>query len=206
MRILAIDPGIAGAVAVLTESGAFIEAVDMPTVLANKSSSKQMVDAYGLASFVRKHVLEANGDIVALIENVQPMPSIGRGKDADSDERRSMGAASAFAFGKSCGIPLGMIAYAGLSVEFVAPARWKKAFGLGREKDQSRELALRLWPTATDVLKRKKDHNRADALLIARWYADVQRRGETFHTERLIAPLAQDTVRVVPMRADGKPF
>lgn len=170
MRVIGIDPGVAGAVAVL-QGSTFVEAVDMPTVLANKSSTKQMVDAFGLASLLRKHLTEAQGDIVAVLENVQPMPSIGRGGEGD-DDRRSMGAASAFAFGKSCGIPLGILAGLGISVEFVAPARWKKAFSLGREKDSSRELALRMFPTATDALHRKKDHNRADALLMARWYAD----------------------------------
>lgn len=191
-RIVAIDPGVNGAVATLTHGGAFIDVVDTPTVLANKSSTRQMVDAYGLSVILRKHVLEAGGDIVAIIENVQPMPSIARGNQSEGDDRRSMGAASAFAFGKSCGIVLGALAALGISTELVAPARWKKAFGLGREKDQSRELALRLWPTATEHLRLKKHHNRADALLIARWYADVQRAGGGFHGE----PVRRDACAV----------
>lgn len=188
MRIIGIDPGVAGAVALIDEAGTFIAAVDMPTVLANKSSTKQMVDAFGLAAILRPHA-GADGGVVAVIENVQPMPSIGRGGEGD-EERRSMGAASAFAFGKSCGIPLGVLAGLGIPVEFLAPARWKRFFGLGREKDSSRELALRTWPAATEALRLKKHHNRADALLMACWYRNVHLLRPAFEAPPPVTPVA----------------
>jgi Holliday junction resolvasome RuvABC endonuclease subunit len=160
MRILGIDPGVSGACAIVTEAGHYVSAFDMPTVLANKSSNRRMVNAYELAGLVRRALNEAQGDIVAVIENVNAMPD--------------QGVASVFAFGKSYGIVLGVLAALGLSTELVTAARWKKHFGLERDKEQARELATRMFPLAS--LPLKKDHNKAEALLLARWYRDTQCR------------------------------
>lgn len=160
MRFLGIDPGVNGACAVLTDAGTYITAFDMPTVIANKSSNRQMVDAYGLANVLRDVLHDCQGELTAVVENVNAMPD--------------QGVASVFAFGKSYGIILGVLAALGVSVELVSPVRWKKHYALGREKDQSRELAIRMWPLAP--LNLKKHHNRAEALLLARWYRDSQCR------------------------------
>jgi len=170
MRIVGIDPGISGAIGVLGENCSLVEVFDMPTVLANKSSNRQMVNAYELAKRLRTHVVNAPAGVVAVVENVQAMPSI----PGVNGERRGMGSASAFAFGKSYGIIVGALAALGVSLELVAPSRWKGYFQLTRDKDQARELAQRLWPQAELGLKRH--HNRAESLLIARWYAQVHQR------------------------------
>lgn len=64
-----------------------------------------------------------------------------------------------------------MLATLGISTHIVSPMKWKGYYSLGREKDQSRELAQRLWPDAP--LNLKKHHGRAEALMIARYYADA---------------------------------
>ncbi|MDA8260240.1 MAG: crossover junction endodeoxyribonuclease [Betaproteobacteria bacterium] len=155
--IIGLDPGVSGAVGVLTESGKFVDVFDMPTVLANKSSNRQMVNAYELANLLRSQLTNAPADVVAITEGVNAMPE--------------QGVSSVFAFGKSYGILLGVLAALGISTHIVSPAKWKAYFALGREKDQSRELAQRMWPAAP--LGLKKHHNRAEALMLARYYAEA---------------------------------
>lgn len=155
MRIIGIDPGVSGAAALITETGAMLEIMDMPTVLANKSSNRQMVSAYALAAGLRDWMTQ-HGPCVAITENVNTMPE--------------QGIASSGAFMKSYGIILGVVAALGISIEIVSPQRWKKHFSLGRDKDASRELALRMFPAAP--LNLKKHHNRAEALLLAKYYRE----------------------------------
>ena len=156
MIVLGIDPGVMGAIGVLSGSGGYIDCMDMPTVLANKSSNRQMVSPIDLANILRAQLTNAQGDIVAITENVNAMPG--------------QGVASMFAFGKSYGILLGVLAALGISVHLVSPAKWKRFYALGAEKDQSRELAQRMWPAAP--LNLKKHHGRAEALMLARYYLD----------------------------------
>jgi len=168
VRILGIDPGVNGAAALISETGRFLDVLDMPTVLANKSSNRQMVNAYELAKQLRGWLLDSPAGLVAITENVNAMPD--------------QGVASVFAFGKSYGIVLGVLAALGISTEVVAPSKWKGHYQLGREKDGSRELAQRMWPDAP--LGLKKHHNRAEALLLARYYqARVMVRDVSRETE-----------------------
>jgi crossover junction endodeoxyribonuclease RuvC len=157
MQILGLDPGVSGACGVLSATGDFIDVFDMPTIIANKSSNRQMVNAYELANLVRARLNEASGDLVAITEGVNAMPE--------------QGVSGVFAFGKSYGILLGVLAALGISTHIVSPRKWKGFFALGREKDQSRELAQRMWPTAP--LSLKKHHGRAEALLMAKFYTDA---------------------------------
>lgn len=156
MQIIGIDPGVSGAVAVLTESGRFVSVFDVPTVAANKSSNRQQVSPIDLANLIRSQLVNAPADVVAVTENVAAMPG--------------QGVSSMFAFGKSYGIILGVLAALGISTHIVTPAKWKGFYSLGKEKDQSRELAQRMWPDAPLGLKRH--HGRAEALLLAKFYAD----------------------------------
>jgi crossover junction endodeoxyribonuclease RuvC len=157
VRIIGLDPGVSGAVGVLTEAGAYVEVFDMPTVLANKSSKRLMVSPVELANLMRARLQDAAGDAVAVTEGVNAFPD--------------QGVASVFAFGKSYGILLGVVAALGISLHVVSPAKWKGFFALGREKDQSRELAQRMWPAAP--LGLKKYHGRAESLLLAKFYVDT---------------------------------
>src|SRR5688572_18536936 len=111
--IIGIDPGVSGGVGVVSNSGHYIEALDIPTVSANKSSGRRMVNAYDLAAQLRRILADcAHGDVVAVTENVSAMPK--------------QGVSSVFAFGKSYGIILGTLATLGISTELISPAKWKK--------------------------------------------------------------------------------
>ena len=155
-RIIGIDPGVMGAVGITTAEGKFVDVFDLPTVLANKSSQRRQVNAYELASLLRTALLEYP-DVVAITENVAAMPQ--------------QGVSSVFAFGKSYGIILGVLATLGISTHVVSPSKWKGYYQLGRDKDQSRELAQRMWPNAPLGLKRH--HNRAEALMLAKYCSDA---------------------------------
>ena len=157
MQIIGVDPGVSGSVAVLTESGKFVFVDDMPTVLANKSSNRRMVSPADLARMLRTIVIDAPADVVAITESVASMPE--------------QGVASVFAFGKSYGILLGVLAALGISTHIVSPRKWKNFYSLGSDKEQSRELAQRMWPEAP--LNLKKHHGRSEALLLARYYSDA---------------------------------
>jgi hypothetical protein len=62
----------------------------------------------------------------------------------------------------------------------VTPSRWKRHHGIlgsADGKEAGRALALRLFPASAETFSRKKDHNRSDAALIARWAAETIGRG-----------------------------
>jgi|TARA_R110000787_G_scaffold250820_1_gene356388 crossover junction endodeoxyribonuclease RuvC len=80
-----------------------------------------------------------------------------------------MGRTSAFNFGQGVGAIKGVLAALAIPFTPVAPTKWKKSFSLGRDKDESRAVATRLFPTLAAQFTRKKDDGRAEALLIAKW-------------------------------------
>ena len=163
MVIIGIDVGINGAAAALCpaddEGPEFIsDAIDLPTI---PDGTKNQIDEIALARWLR-----LVGATHAVIENVRAMPSI-PGKDA---VRRSMGSASAFRFGMAAGQIRATCRVRGLEVSFVEPSVWKRWHGLaGPDKENSRQLALQRWPLSAYLLRRKKDHQRAEAMLIAKW-------------------------------------
>src|SRR2546429_334336 len=115
MKIISIDPGVSGAIAVLTAKSQLVEVHDMPTMLANKTGNKSMINVAELARLVRTIFRETGEDIRACMERVTAMPSI---PGADG-ERRGMGAASAFSFGRGVGHIEGVLATIGIPVEYV---------------------------------------------------------------------------------------
>jgi len=140
--MIGIDPGITGAVAYL--DGDRAEVWDMPAVAKVVASSD-------LAS-----LLLSVGAKDAVLERAQSMPK--------------QGVASSFGYGVTYGQILGVLGALHISTRLVRPAQWKQRAGLiGKGKEDSRELAIRLWPSLADKLARKKDHGRAEALLIARF-------------------------------------
>lgn len=157
--IVGIDPGLTGAIAVL--HGTRLEHIaDMPTCssgIASRPKSRQ-VDAYALAAILRIHAMDA--DIVA-VERVHALPK--------------QGVSGVFSFGHSAGVVAGVCGALGLSVVYVAPQQWKRGFGLiGQDKGASVAKAVDLF-RFPELLSRKKDHGRADAMLIAAW-ASVERK------------------------------
>jgi len=158
MIIIGIDPGISGAISVL-ENKKIIEIHDTPTMIDGKKNKKQINGAQ-VANII-KSIANGNKEIVIAVEHVNAMPG--------------QGVTSMFNFGQSFGVIKGICAALSLPIYFIRPAKWKKHFNLiNTNKDASRTKAIELYPKNSNELSRKKDSNRADAILIARFFNDTQ--------------------------------
>ena len=150
--IIGIDPGAAGAVAIL-ENGRLTQVFDMPVVeISVGGKNKKRVAPELLASELRLYNL---ADTVAVVEQVGAMPG--------------QGVTSMFAFGQAYGLVLGVLAGLWIPTTTVTPATWKKALKLNTGKDGARAKAAQLWPARADQFKRVKDDGRAEAALLAHW-------------------------------------
>lgn len=167
MVFCGIDPGITGALVVLPDLGE-IEFYDTPTtqVKSGKKLHNQM-DAPAIRIFLSDILARHGKDLFAVIEKVTPMPSYKT--DDPTAERRTMGATSAFNFGKGVGVWIGLLAGLQIPYEEVHPKRWKNLMlsDMGKEKDASRVKAMQTYPQTAKHLSLKKHHGRADALLMA---------------------------------------
>ena len=85
------------------------------------------------------------------------------------------GVASSFAFGYGCGVVRGVFDANQVRIERVTPTTWKKHFGLSKDKEESRAMAIRKFPVSAEQFARKKDHGKAEAALIA-LFGTEQRR------------------------------
>jgi hypothetical protein len=164
MRIGGIDPGINGALALLDVDAegrlVVVDARDMPTV---GESTKREVDVLALIRWLKDHEIDH-----VYLEYVNAQPSR---PDPETGQRRDMGVASAFRFGFIAGEIRACVVGCRIPFTIVAPAKWKKLAGLpggAGNKEASRQLALRLFPDAHNLLARKRDEARAEAILIAR--------------------------------------
>jgi crossover junction endodeoxyribonuclease RuvC len=162
--ILGIDPGLTGALAFRYSDGGFA-IHDMP-VSARTVGKGNQVNEDALADLLYDYANEEGFPdpiTLACIEQVNAMPPF-KGKE------RSTGTASMFAFGMGFGVVRGVVAALGIRREYVPPQTWKKHFGLaGKDKDAARTKAMELFPKLTSQLSRKKDIDRADAVLIAEY-------------------------------------
>ncbi|MCP1931800.1 hypothetical protein [Bradyrhizobium elkanii] len=148
--ILGIDPGMSGAIAFyFPDHPERVSVEDMPIAAGD-------VDAVNLA----KRVVAMAPDL-AFLERVGAMPG--------------QGVSSTFKFGRAYGVVLGVIGAATIPLHLVTPAKWKAHLRLSADKEEARALALRLFPACGDHFKRKKDHGRAEAALIARYGAESLR-------------------------------
>lgn len=151
-RIIGIDPGLSGAVAVLTGSDSLI-VIDMPTMTVERNGkSKRQVSASELAAIFANF---NSDDTHVFVEKVSAMAG--------------QGVTSVFSFGRSFGMIEGILAAFRLPVTYVAPATWVKAVGRGQGKDASRARAMELFPNNQADFKRVKDDGRSDSALIAYW-------------------------------------
>ena len=158
MIIIGIDPGISGAISVL-ENKKIIEIHDTPTMIDGKKNKKQINSAQ--VTNIIKERLKENKEVVVVVEHVNAMPG--------------QGVTSMFNFGQSFGVIKGICAALSLPIYFVRPARWKKHFNLIKtNKDASRTKVIEVYPEISNKLHRKKDSNRADAILIALYFNDTQ--------------------------------
>jgi crossover junction endodeoxyribonuclease RuvC len=151
--IIGIDPGAAGAVAILEPDGSLVQVFDMPAVeVTVGGKAKRRVSPEMLAAELRLYNVHGT---TAVVEQVGAMPG--------------QGVSSMFAFGEAFGLAKGVLAGLGIPVQSVPPARWKRALGLNSGKDAARAKAAATWPQQAGEFKRVKDDGKAEAALIALW-------------------------------------
>jgi len=158
MIIIGIDPGISGAISII-ENKKILEVYDTPTMIDGKKNKKQINSAQ--VTNIIKERLDKEKEVVVVVEQVNAMPG--------------QGVTSMFNFGQSFGVIKGICAALSLPIYFVRPTKWKKHFNLIKtNKDASRTKVIEAYPEISNKLHRKKDSNRADAILIALYFNDTQ--------------------------------
>ena len=158
MLIIGIDPGISGSICFLKD-GRILDVIEMPTMTDGKKNKRQ-VNGSQIYNEITKRVNKSERQIRVVIEQVSAMPG--------------QGVTSMFNFGQSFGILKGICSAMQLPMFFVRPAKWKKYFNLiNSEKDASRTRAIEIFPYFSSQLSKKKDSNKADAILIASFYYET---------------------------------
>ena len=159
MLVIGIDPGISGSICFF-QDGKINDVVEMPTMTEGKKNKKQVNGSqiFNEISYRIKKIDKQ--DIKVVIEQVSAMPG--------------QGVTSMFNFGQSFGILKGICSAMQLPMYFVRPAKWKKYFNLiNSEKDASRTRAIEIFPYFSSQLSKKKDNNKADAILISSFYYET---------------------------------
>ncbi len=161
MLIIGIDPGISGSICFLLD-GKILEVLEMPTMAEGKKNKKQ-INGSQIYNEINRIINEIqNQEVRVVIEQVSAMPG--------------QGVTSMFNFGQSFGILKGICSAMELPMYFVRPAKWKKYFNLiNSQKDASRTKAIEIFPYFSQELSKKKDANKADAILIATFYNETHK-------------------------------
>ncbi len=161
MLIIGIDPGISGSICFLLD-GKILEVLEMPTMAEGKKNKKQINGSQIYNEINRVINKIQNQEVRVVIEQVSAMPG--------------QGVTSMFNFGQSFGILKGICSAMKLPMYFVRPAKWKKYFNLiNSQKDASRTKAIEIFPYFSQELSKKKDANKADAILIASFYNETHK-------------------------------
>ena len=161
MLIIGIDPGISGSICFFKD-GRILEVIEMPVMTDGKKNKKQVNGAQIYNEFL-KRINKKEDEIRVVIEQVSAMPG--------------QGVTSMFNFGQSFGILKGICSAMQLPMFFVRPAKWKKYFNLiNSQKDASRTRAIEIFPYFSTQLSKKKDSNKADAILIASFYYETHQK------------------------------
>ena len=158
MKIIGIDPGLSGAIAILEDKKVF-SVSDMPVMAEGKKNKRQLNSAQ-LVNIIKENT-NPKDDIAVVVEQVNAMPG--------------QGVTSMFNFGQTFGAIKGICAALSLPIFFVRPSKWKKHFNLiNASKDSSRTKVIEMYPSLSSQLAKKKDVNKSDAVLIARFYCDTR--------------------------------
>ena len=162
MKIIGIDPGLSGAIAIL-ENNKVEKIFDIPVMPEGKKNKRQLNSAQ-LVKLLKDNVSNKE-EVAIVVEHVTAMPG--------------QGVTSMFNFGQSFGVLKGICSAMQLSMHFIRPAKWKKYFSLIKtEKDASRTKAIEIFPYISSELSRKKDSNKADAILIASFFNNTYQKVE----------------------------
>jgi len=164
MLIIGIDPGISGAICFF-ENDEVKEVIDMPS-MADGKKNKRQINGQQIFNEISSRIKNIpKKEIRVVIEQVSAMPG--------------QGVTSMFNFGQSFGVLKGICSAMQLSMHFVRPAKWKKYYGLIKtEKDASRTKVIEIFPYISSQLSRKKDSNKADAVLIASFFNNTYQKAE----------------------------
>ena len=159
MLVVSCDPGLTGAISLLCPERGLLECVDLPTCANGQSTGSMLrwLDVTALDDLMALWATRydfARESMHAAIERPIPMPTLPAQTVASQFD--TFGAIRALLSAK-----LGQEA-----IKIVAPKEWKKPYGLKADKEEARACALRLYPAAAKLLARKRDHNRADSVLI----------------------------------------
>jgi len=158
MIIFGIDPGVSGAICVLKE-GKILEVYEMPTMIDGKKNKRQVNGAEVTNIFLKDLNNKYKAKVV--VEHVTAMPG--------------QGVTSMFNFGQSFGVLKGICAALKLPIYFVRPVKWKKHFNLIKtNKEASRTKVIEIFPYISSKISRKKDSNKADSILIAKYFEETQ--------------------------------
>ena len=164
MIIVGIDPGISGALCFFS-NGNIIDVIDMPTMAEGKKNKKQVNGRQIFNEILNIKNTFAGHKINVVVEQVSAMPG--------------QGVTSMFNFGQSFGVIKGICSAMELPIFYVRPAKWKKYFNLiNAEKDASRTKVIEMFPKISQKLSRKKDNNKADAILIAKYFENTRENND----------------------------
>ncbi len=156
MKIIGIDPGLSGAIAIL-ENNIVLNIFEIPVMSEGKKNKRQLNSAL-LVNLLKENI-NNDEEVVVVVEQVNAMPG--------------QGVTSMFNFGQTFGAIKGICAALELPIYFVRPSKWKKHFELiNSSKDASRTKAIEMYPKLSNQLSKKKDVNKSDAILIARFFSD----------------------------------
>ena len=162
MIIIGIDPGVSGAICILND-GKIIDLYEMPTMIDGKKNKKQ-VNGAEITNIINKELINKK-DAKVVIEHVSAMPG--------------QGVTSMFNFGQSFGVLKGICAALKLPVYFIRPVKWKKHFNLiNTEKDASRTKVIEVFPYISSRISKKKDANKADAILLASFFFETYKSSD----------------------------
>ena len=158
MIIIGIDPGLSGAIAIL-ENNEVKKILEIPVMSEGKKNKRQLNSAL-LVNLLKENI-QKDEDVTVVVEQVNAMPG--------------QGVTSMFNFGQTFGALKGICAALELPIFFVRPSKWKKHFELiNSSKDASRTKAIEMYPKLSSQLSKKKDVNKSDAILIARFFSDTR--------------------------------
>ncbi len=158
MKVVGIDPGLSGAIAIL-EHNKVIGIFDMPVMSEGKKNKRQLNSAQ-LVNILKENI-NNNDETTIIVEQVNAMPG--------------QGVTSMFNFGQTFGAIKGVCAALNLPIFFVRPSKWKKHFELiNSSKDASRTKVIEMYPSLSNQLAKKKDVNKSDAILIAKFYTETR--------------------------------
>ena len=158
MKIIGIDPGLSGGIAIL-DNKKVVSIFDMPVMAEGKKNKRQLNSAQ-LVALIKENI-QSDEEVAVIVEQVNAMPG--------------QGVTSMFNFGQTFGAIKGVCAALELPIFFVRPSKWKKHFDLiNSSKDSSRTKVIEMYPTLSNHLSKKKDVNKSDAILIARFYSETR--------------------------------